>query len=245
MSVERPVIVAGSGSVEPPAAPPAPRQPDPEMLQILSTEHWSLLATRSLIWNEAFARSGMFFTVLSGATVALALIAQATSFGSEFVTFTLVILPIVIFVGLATFVRIVQGNLEDARWVVAMNRIRAGYMERRPDLARFFTTGFHDDMEGVLRTFTGEERSSDSTFSFVLHGLTTTPSTLAAVVSAVAAVLVGTIVFQIGDRVAIAVLGGAVGFLILFGLLGLYQYRAFARSVAHINTRFPKPPVEL
>jgi hypothetical protein len=31
---------------------------DPRALQILSTEHWSLLAGRSLAHNEAFSRAG-------------------------------------------------------------------------------------------------------------------------------------------------------------------------------------------
>ena len=62
-------------------------------LQVLATEHWGLLATRSLAWNESFTRAGMFLTTLSGAIVALALVAQATEFGGEFVLFALVILP--------------------------------------------------------------------------------------------------------------------------------------------------------
>ena len=33
---------------------------DPRAVQILTTEHWSLLASRSLAYNEAFARGGMF-----------------------------------------------------------------------------------------------------------------------------------------------------------------------------------------
>ena len=36
--------------------------------QFLATEHWSLLATRSLSWNESFSRSSMFLTSLSTAT---------------------------------------------------------------------------------------------------------------------------------------------------------------------------------
>ena len=32
--------------------------------QILATEHWSLLATRSMTWNEIFSRAAMFITVL-------------------------------------------------------------------------------------------------------------------------------------------------------------------------------------
>ena len=43
---------------------------DPRTLQILSTEHWSLLAARSLVYNEAFARAGMFLSFLSATLVA-------------------------------------------------------------------------------------------------------------------------------------------------------------------------------
>ena len=42
-------------------------------IQILASEHWSLLATRNLSWNESFSRATMFLTVLTGAVVALAL----------------------------------------------------------------------------------------------------------------------------------------------------------------------------
>jgi len=62
-------------------------------LQVLATEHWGLLATRSLAWNESFTRAGMFLTTLSGAIVALALIAQATDFGAGFMLFALVVPP--------------------------------------------------------------------------------------------------------------------------------------------------------
>ena len=70
-------------------------------LQILSTEHWSLLASRSLAWNESFSRAGMFLTTLTGAIVALALVAQASAFGDAFTLFALVILPVVVFSFLA------------------------------------------------------------------------------------------------------------------------------------------------
>jgi len=58
--------------------------------QILATEHWSLLATRSMTWNEIFSRASMFITVLSAAVVALALVAQATAFGSGFRLFAFI-----------------------------------------------------------------------------------------------------------------------------------------------------------
>ena len=55
----------------------------PRVVQILATEHWSLLASRSLAYNEAFTRGGMFLTFLSMSFVALALLAQAMSFGDS------------------------------------------------------------------------------------------------------------------------------------------------------------------
>ena len=45
---------------------------DPRTIQLLATEHWSLLGARSLAYNEAFVRAGMFLTFLSTSFVALA-----------------------------------------------------------------------------------------------------------------------------------------------------------------------------
>lgn len=53
----------GPGSPEPPAAR---LLDDPRVLQILTTEHWSLLSARSLAYNEAFTRAGMFLTARAG-----------------------------------------------------------------------------------------------------------------------------------------------------------------------------------
>src|SRR6266851_8492709 len=107
-------------------------------LQILSTEHWSLLASRSLAWNESFSRAGMFLSTLSGAIVALALVAQASAFGDAFTLFALVLLPIVLFIGLATFIRLGAANYHELMCVTGMNRIRAAYLELAPDLERYF-----------------------------------------------------------------------------------------------------------
>src|SRR5881628_1401944 len=111
MTFER--VTAGGGIGTEPA--PVPRQGEsvstsavsPAMrLQILSTEHWSLLASRSLAWNESFSRAGMFLTPLTGAIVALGLVGGATGFGEAFTLFALVILPVVLFIGVATWIRL-------------------------------------------------------------------------------------------------------------------------------------------
>ena len=107
-------------------------------LQILSTEHWSLLASRSLAWNESFSRAGMFLSTLSGAVVALGLVGGASGFGEAFTLFALVILPVVLVIGVATYLRLGASNYHEALCVVGMNRIRAAYLELAPDLERYF-----------------------------------------------------------------------------------------------------------
>src|SRR5580765_629999 len=76
-----------------PAGGPTPVQ---IRLQILSTEHWSLLASRGLAWNESFARAGMYLSTLSGAIVALSLIGGVDGFHDAFFVIALVVLPVVL-----------------------------------------------------------------------------------------------------------------------------------------------------
>jgi len=197
-----------------------------QRLQILATEHWSLLATRSLSWNESFSRASMFLTLLSGAIVALALVAQATSFGEGFVTFALLLLPLVLGVGWATFVRLGEVNNEDAYWVTGMNRLRKAYVEMEPELAPYFVTGTTDDTAGLMRTYATHPGGVG------LHGLITTPATVGFVNSAVFAVLVALVSMQwmgMGILPGGPIVGGAaflfsVAIHAVFGWRGMKEY---------------------
>ena len=77
---------------------------------IAASEHWSLLAERSLIWNEAMSRATVFLTLLSASIIALALLADATGFGEQTRTLALVLLPAVFLLGIAAYTRLVQIN---------------------------------------------------------------------------------------------------------------------------------------
>jgi len=101
-----------------PAERPIPAEPARgARLQILATEHWSLLATRSLTYTESFSRVGMFLSVLSGSVIALALIAQAGRVGTTFFVAAILLLSVVVFLGVTTVVRLEALNRDDARWV--------------------------------------------------------------------------------------------------------------------------------
>jgi hypothetical protein len=49
----------------PPPSAPGEGAPVAIRVQILAGEHWSLLATRGMTYNEIFSRTGIFLTVVS------------------------------------------------------------------------------------------------------------------------------------------------------------------------------------
>ena len=91
----------------------------------------------------------MYLSTLSGAIVALSLIGGVDGFHDAFFVVALVVLPVVLFVGIGTWLRMGATNYHDAITVIGMNRIRAAYLEIAPDLAPYFVMGVHDDAAGV------------------------------------------------------------------------------------------------
>jgi hypothetical protein len=203
-------------------------------VQMLATEHWSLLATRSLSWNEAFARAGMFLSLLSGAVVSLALVAQATAFGEGFVLFALLILPVVLFVGLATYVRLLEINNEDYVWVKGMNRLRGAYLEIDPDIARHFVTGTGEDAVNIFKTFGSDDKHLDAGR---FHGFVTTPATIGFVNAMVAAVLAAIVVVQLNMAMVPAAAVGVGAFVLTGVALAWFGYRS--QAMASLAVQLP------
>ena len=220
---------------------PPPRR-DSEVIQILATEHWSLLATRALTYQESLGRVNMFLAILSGAVIALALIAQADHFGQTFVVVAIFMLTVVFFVGVATVRRLQMLNRDDFMWVVGMNRLRHGYLELHPELEPNFITSPHDDLPGALRTL-GLDPASAPTIGTVFHGFVTLPGMVGVIVSAVAAAIAGLVAAGFGAASYGILLVGAAGFAVsLAGILwtGNRSFRRYGRTA---EPRFPsKPP---
>lgn len=184
-------------------------------------------------WNEAFSRSAMFLSLLSGATVALALVAQATSFGENFSLFALLLLPVVLFVGVTTFVRLVQINREDVYWVVGMNRLRHAYVDLAPDVEDYLITGSSDDVPAVMRTFAADQRANQ-----FLHGFVTTPGMIGTVVAFVAAVLGAVSALRIGLVMPIALGAGSGAFVISLAVLAWHSHRKLMSLREELPPRF-------
>jgi hypothetical protein len=201
--------------------------------QLLATEHWSLLATRSMTWSEIFSRTGTFLTVLSAVAVALSLMAQATGFGQSFRAFALVVLPIALLVGLGTYVRLVEADIEDAWLIVGMNRLRHAYLELAPDLEPYFVTSSHDDFPGIVLTYSFRHRVG------IVHLLSGSPF-IVGVIDAVVSGLLGSLAFQSIQESGPAhiFVGFAVALITLF-LLGSLWFRRIRRARRGHRARFP------
>lgn len=199
-------------AVPDPGTATSPRpHPDQLRLQMMSTEHWSLLASRNLAWTEVFARASMFLSALSFSVVALALAGQASGFGEEFRIFALIVLPVVLFLGITTTLRMDSANHHDALCVIGMNRIRAGYLELAPDLERFFVMGSTDDLAGIGKTMGGLPNRP-----FFVDIFAATPTLVSVLNCVIAATVVALGAIQIGISSGVAIVAGAVVAVVAF-----------------------------
>jgi hypothetical protein len=122
-------------------------------VQLLATEHWSLLATRTTAQSEVLSRITTFLMLVSSSIVGLALIGQFTRFDGRFIAFALVLLGALVVIGTLTQLRVGNASLEDLAHVIGMNRLRAAYVEIDPTIQRYLVTSPHDDHKGVWQTY--------------------------------------------------------------------------------------------
>jgi len=179
---------------------------DPRALDILTTEHWSLLSTRTLGYQEMFARTTIFTAVLSATLIALAFLAQATHFGRQTLLLALLLISVALFIGVTTFVRSVAINCEDARWLNGMNLLRHAYLQMVPELERFFVTGHAPNADQLSLGYGTAQRGAT-----LVNSLTTTSSVVAALNSVLAGSLASDIAALLNGGILLdAIIGAAI-----------------------------------
>jgi hypothetical protein len=205
----------------------------PPHVQVLANEHWSLLATRSMTWNEIFSRTGTYLTVLSGSVIALSLVANATGFGRDFRTFAMLILPVVLLIGVGTFFRLIEADIEDAWLVIGMNRIRHAYLELAPELEPYFVAGRHDDAPGMLQTYAFRDRVG------LTHWMSGSPVIVGIIDAVVTGVLTAVVCRALGAGDPAPTIIGVAAAVITAGLLGTFAFRRVRRVSRTYRPLFP------
>jgi hypothetical protein len=223
----------------PPSVIGSDGETSPHALQIMMTEHWSLLTSRSLGYTESMARTSIFVAALTGSVVALALVAQATDFGDGFVAFALVLLPVVFFLGVVTVARLGQNNWEDGVWVQGMNRLRHAYLELAPELEPYFVASRYDDDEGVLMSSLARPRVTPHTQAFIAI-----PGVVAVLDSVVAGAVAGIAASALDAGTAASIAIAVAMFVVALAGFAAWAVLAVSGYRRDIVVRFPTPPEE-
>ncbi|HEV2894042.1 MAG TPA: hypothetical protein VG411_09825 [Actinomycetota bacterium] len=213
----------------PPAGQPERQQ---AFMQALTTEHFTLQTARAVAVSEGNGRTALYVGALSSTLVALALVAQRSPLGEVFYAVALTVLPAVLFLGLVTYVRVLQSSIEDIVYARAINRIRHYYTEIDPSQAHYFLLSGRDDVRGALANM--YVRDSWTQFLFTM------PSAVAVINALLAGVTVAlALMTTIGTPLPVTVLAGMAFGTAALALHLAYQVRRFATMKAKVAAVFP------
>jgi hypothetical protein len=112
---------------------------------VLGNEYTILMSALNAAWSASLVRTSIFLVALSAAGEALGFVAQEGLGSAPFTNLALVVLPLVLFLGIATIVRLVQVQRESLVYNVGLNRIRHFFQEVAPASRPYFVLPAHDD----------------------------------------------------------------------------------------------------
>jgi hypothetical protein len=188
----------------------------------VTTEHFVLQGARSSTIAESNGRATMFLAAVSGGLVALGLVATASSLGSAFYGFALVLLPTLAFVGFVTFERTLQSSIEDTEYARRIALLRGYYFGRAPEIADYLLR-VPPAEQLLLRRVPGDRWQGFRTVAGMVAVIT---AVLAGSTAAVAAVLI------FDDSVAAAAISGALIALPTMIAMIRYQDSVWERAAA-------------
>jgi hypothetical protein len=200
--------------------------------QMLATEHWSLLASRSTTQSEVLTRIAIFLTLVSAGLVTLGVLGNATQFRGWFGVAALGVLFLLVLLGLITLLRAYNTATEDLMYVLAMNRLRGAYLDLDPGIERYFLMSADDDRLGAERTYHYFfARGPSQVFASSMMIITV-------VTAAVAGLFAGSLAGALGASVGVALAIGIVLGLALVVVSLMRGYRLYLRSYAsHVPLR--------
>jgi hypothetical protein len=202
------------------------------LLTTLTTEHFTLQGARGSVVGEIGARSSLYLSAVSSALIALGFVAQVSKVGETFRLFALAILPVLFFLGLVTYVRLLEKAIEEIYYARAINRIRSYYLQVAGRDAGYFLLTGHDDATGVFENM----GLSSSRAQLVFTSASTIGIVNSVVAGAGAALLIGV---TTDAAPGLAVGGGAAAAVALaIGHL-LHERRSFSRAFASMHVLFP------
>jgi hypothetical protein len=181
----------------------------------------------------------MFLTFLSMSFVALALLAQAMSYGEQFLTIAAIVLGFDFVIGATTYGRIIGANEDDLRAVHGMARIRHAYTEIAPLVGRYFTSPTNDDLDSVVNSTYGTRRDDDFLYAF-----TTSGGMIGLITSMIGGVLASVIALLFGASGDTSIWIGAAGAVLVLVAIIRLTFGRVAGAQDQLSAMFPADPEE-
>lgn len=219
------------------AVTPAPRDLSPQVISIMTTEHYNLQSGRAMTISDANGRSSLYLGTVSTSLVALAFVGglsrTGTGLGQAFYLFSLVLFPSLAFLGLVTFARVLQSGLEDLIYARGINRIRHLYQEHAPEMRSYFVLSAHDDDAGVM----GNLAMRSGVWQIFLSTAGMIAVINSVIVGALASLLLSVLPAALPLSVSIG--AGVAAFLVSVLLHQRYQWVQGRRNLGALRARFP------
>jgi len=215
----------------------ATRDLSPQVISIMTTEHYNLQTGRAMTISDANGRSSLFLGTVSTSLVALAFVGglsrTGAGLGQAFYIFGLVLFPSLAFLGLVTFARVLQSGIEDLLYARGINRIRHLYQEHAPQMRPYFILSAHDDEAGVM----GNAAMRAGVWQIFLS----TAGMIAVINSVIVGAFVSLLVSALPAALPLDVSIGAgiAAFLVSVFLHQRYQWRQGQRNLGALRARFP------
>jgi hypothetical protein len=214
-----------------------------QLLQALTTEHFTLQTARSATIADSNGRSALYLSTVSSAVVALAFIGQVAHLGQAFLLFALALLPALVLLGTLTYLRLVQTAIEDLFYARAINRIRRHYLDLDPDGGRWFVLSGFDDPAGVMAAMGLATRRAAAPSHG--HLLSHAATMVAVVISIIGGVGVALAANEVGAGRVPVVISATVGVVVTVigaAAFGWHQVRRWRAAEASVPSLFPSQP---
>jgi hypothetical protein len=224
--------------------PDAPPERSMDAGDVLRAEYLLLMSAVTSSWTASIARTTLLLGVMSAVIVALGLVAQGSGFEGDFYVFAAILLPIALFLGVATFVRQVQLQRETVVYITGLNRIRHALQLSAPETRPYFVLPAHDDEFGIYRGLGGGIVRGRPR-SMLLYVLVQAHGVVSVIDSAVAGAVAAIVAAWVGGPLMIVVGAGAVVFVLVLVLLLWYWQAQMRELLTAIKPLNPTPPDEV
>jgi hypothetical protein len=215
----------------------ATRDLSPQVIAIMTTEHYNLQTGRAMTISDTNGRASLFLGTVSTSLVALAFVGglsrTGAGVGQAFYIFGLVLFPSLAFLGLVTFERVLQSGMEDLLYARGINRIRHLYQEHAPEMRPYFVLSAHDDEAGVM----GNAAMRAGVWQIFLS--------TAGMIAVINSVIVGAFVSLLLSALpaalplGVSIGAGVVAFLLSVFLFQRYQWLRGRHHLSALRARFP------